>query len=99
MIEDQGSCFTKAGQTSLAFCISGRGIWYIFSMAKDVPIGVRGEAQETVEHRHTLNHHNAALPPIYSTPHMIGLMEWAAANALVPRRLVRSAACLPRDRR
>src|SRR5689334_19491824 len=25
MIEDQGSCFTKAGQTSLAFCIFRRG--------------------------------------------------------------------------
>ena len=36
----------------------------------------------TVTHEHTLNYHDPALPPIYSTPHMIGLMEWAAANAM-----------------
>ena len=53
-------------------------------MAKEVPNGVRGTAEETVEHRHTLNHHNSALPPIYSTPNMIGLMEWAASNAMMP---------------
>ena len=53
-------------------------------MAKDVPIGVRGQAEETVEHRHTLSYHNPALPPIYSTRNMIGLMEWAASNALLP---------------
>ncbi len=53
-------------------------------MAKDIPIGVQGQAEETVEHRHTLKHHNSALPPIYSTPNMIGLMEWAASNAMVP---------------
>ncbi len=53
-------------------------------MAKDVPLGVRGQAEETVAHRHTLNYHNSALPPIYSTPNMIGLMEWAATNALLP---------------
>jgi fluoroacetyl-CoA thioesterase len=53
-------------------------------MAKDVPMGVRGQAEETVEREHTLNHHNPALPPIYSTPHMIGLMEWAASKALLP---------------
>lgn len=53
-------------------------------MAKNVPLGVRGQAEETVAHRHTLNYHNSALPPIYSTPNMIGLMEWAASNALLP---------------
>src|SRR6266853_2896051 len=53
-------------------------------MAKDVPIGARGQAEEIVEHRHTLSYHNPALPPIYSTPNMIGLMEWAAANAMQP---------------
>ncbi len=53
-------------------------------MAKEIPIGIRGEAEQTVEHRDTLNAHNKALPPIYSTPHMIGLMEWAAANAMLP---------------
>jgi fluoroacetyl-CoA thioesterase len=53
-------------------------------MAKQVPHGIHGEAEETVEHRHTLSHHNAKLPPIYSTPNMIGLMEWAASNAMLP---------------
>jgi fluoroacetyl-CoA thioesterase len=53
-------------------------------MAKQVPLGVRGEAEQTVKREHTLNHHNPALPEIYSTPNMIGLMEWAAANALLP---------------
>ena len=54
------------------------------SMAKQVPLGIRGHAEETVEHKHTLSYHKAELPPIYSTPNMIGLMEWAAANAMLP---------------
>lgn len=37
-----------------------------------------------MEHEHTLNSRNPALPPIYSTPHMIGLMEQAAFVALLP---------------
>lgn len=53
-------------------------------MAKELPIGIRGQAEETVEHEHTLNHHHKSLPEIYSTPNMIGLMEWAAAKAMVP---------------
>jgi fluoroacetyl-CoA thioesterase len=53
-------------------------------MAKQVPAGVRGQAEQTVGRQHTLNHHNPALPEIYSTPNMIGLMEWAASNALLP---------------
>ena len=53
-------------------------------MAKEIPLGIRGHAEETVEHRHTLSHHKAELPAIYSTPNMIGLMEWAASNAMLP---------------
>jgi fluoroacetyl-CoA thioesterase len=53
-------------------------------MTKDLPAGLRGEAEITVAHEHTLNYHNPELPEIYSTPHMIGLMEWAAANAMKP---------------
>jgi predicted thioesterase len=53
-------------------------------MAKSMPIGARGEAEETVEFRHTLTAHNASLPPVYSTPNMIGLMERAAFHALQP---------------
>jgi fluoroacetyl-CoA thioesterase len=53
-------------------------------MAREVPIGTRGESELTVETRHTLRHHNQALPLIFSTPDMIGMMEWAAANAMLP---------------
>ena len=53
-------------------------------MAKEVPTGIRSQAAMTVEAEHTLRHHNQALPLIFSTPHMIGLMEWAAANAMLP---------------
>ena len=53
-------------------------------MAKDIPIGVRGEAGETVEFEHTLTSHHPELPPVYSTPDMIRLMETAAFHALQP---------------
>jgi fluoroacetyl-CoA thioesterase len=53
-------------------------------LAKPIPIGARGEAQETVEFKHTLTAHHPDLPPVYSTPHMIGLMETAAFLALHP---------------
>jgi fluoroacetyl-CoA thioesterase len=53
-------------------------------MAKQIPIGASGKAQETVEFRHTLTAHGPELPPVYSTPHMIGLMETAAFLALQP---------------
>jgi predicted thioesterase len=53
-------------------------------MAKPVPMGARGEAQETVEFEHTLTAHHSMLPPVYSTPDMIRLMETAAFHALQP---------------
>jgi fluoroacetyl-CoA thioesterase len=53
-------------------------------MPRPIPIGVRGEARETVEFKHTLTAHRPELPPVYSTPHMIGLMETAAFLALQP---------------
>ncbi|MGD0987451.1 MAG: hotdog domain-containing protein [Candidatus Sulfotelmatobacter sp.] len=53
-------------------------------MATDIPIGVRGEAEEVVEFEHTLTSHHPQLPPIYSTPDMIRLMETAAFHALQP---------------
>src|SRR5229473_4177254 len=53
-------------------------------MAKPVPIGARGEAEETVEFKHTLTSHHPELPPVYSTPDMIRLMETAAFHALQP---------------
>ena len=54
------------------------------SMAKSIPIGARGEAEETVEFKHTLTSHHPELPPVYSTPDMIRLMETAAFHALQP---------------
>jgi predicted thioesterase len=53
-------------------------------MAKEVPIGVRGEWECRVEPEHTLHHHDKELPPIFSTPDMIGLMERAASRAMQP---------------
>jgi fluoroacetyl-CoA thioesterase len=53
-------------------------------VAKEIPIGARGEAQETVEFKHTLTAHHLKLPPVYSTPDMIRLMETAAFHALHP---------------
>jgi fluoroacetyl-CoA thioesterase len=53
-------------------------------MAHPVPIGARGAAEETVELKHTLTAHHPKLPPVYSTPDMIRLMETACFNALQP---------------
>jgi len=53
-------------------------------MAKAMPIGARGTAEETVEFKHTLTAHHPELPPVYSTPDMIRLMETAAFHALQP---------------
>lgn len=53
-------------------------------MATEIRLGARGEAAETVEFRHTLTSHHPQLPPVYSTPDMIRLMEAAAFHALQP---------------
>lgn len=53
-------------------------------MANEIPIGARGKADETVEFQHTLTSHHPELPPVYSTPDMIRLMETAAFRALQP---------------
>jgi predicted thioesterase len=53
-------------------------------MAKPVPMGAQGKAAETVEFQHTLTAHHPKLPPVYSTPDMIRLMETAAFHALQP---------------
>src|SRR5215471_12930123 len=53
-------------------------------MAKLIPIGAHGESSETVEFKHTLSSHHPELPPVYSTPDMIRLMETAAFHALQP---------------
>ncbi len=53
-------------------------------MPKPIPIGTRGEARETVEFQQTLTAHHPELPPVYSTPDMIRLMETASFHALQP---------------
>src|SRR5208282_4262259 len=53
-------------------------------MARHIPIGARGEAEEIVDFKHTLTAHHPKLPPVYSTPDMIRLMETAAFQALHP---------------
>ena len=57
---------------------------YIRFMAKTVPIGARGEAETTVQFKNTLTSWKEHLPPVYSTPNMIGMMEAAGYNALEP---------------
>ena len=53
-------------------------------MAISIPLGVRGDAEETVELKYTLAAHHPELPPVYSTPDMIRLMETACFHALQP---------------
>jgi fluoroacetyl-CoA thioesterase len=53
-------------------------------MPKPIPIGARGAAEETVAFEHTLTARHPDLPPVYSTPDMIRLMEIAAFLALQP---------------
>jgi fluoroacetyl-CoA thioesterase len=53
-------------------------------MAKSVPTGTRGEAGTTVQLKNTLTAWKEHLPPVYSTPNMIGMMEAAGYNALEP---------------
>jgi fluoroacetyl-CoA thioesterase len=53
-------------------------------MARTIPLGTRGEAETTVEFKHTLTAWKGHLPPVYSTPNMIGMMEAAGYTALEP---------------
>jgi predicted thioesterase len=53
-------------------------------MPKIIPLGARAAVEETVEFKHTLTSHHPELPPVYSTPDMIRLMETAAFHALQP---------------
>ncbi len=53
-------------------------------MAKQVSIGAKGTAEERVQYEHTLTAHHHQLPPVYSTPDMIRLMETAGFYALQP---------------
>jgi predicted thioesterase len=51
---------------------------------KSVPTGAKGEAEQVVKFEHTLTAHHPQLPPVYSTPDMIRLMETAAFHAMHP---------------
>ncbi len=53
-------------------------------MAKPVPIGTRGEVEKRVEFKNTLTAWRGELPPVLSTPNMIGWMEAAGFEALLP---------------
>lgn len=53
-------------------------------MSKPVAAGARGESHWTVEQKHTLMAYDPNLPPVLSTPQMIGWMEVAGANAMKP---------------
>lgn len=53
-------------------------------MVKQVIIGAKGAAEERVQYEHTLTAHNHQLPPVFSTPDMIRLMETAGFYALQP---------------
>ena len=64
-------------------------------MAKPMTIGSRGEAQETVTFQQTLTAHHPSLPPVYSTPDMIRLMETAAFHALQPLSGCRASGSRP----
>ena len=64
--------------------ITGSRYFMQTDMPKPMPIGARATAEETVEFKHTLTAHHPELPPVYSTPDMIRLMETAAFLALQP---------------
>ncbi len=50
-------------------------------MAKPVPIGTRATVRRVVEFKHTLKYLHDPLPPVLSTPSMIGVMEYACFEA------------------
>jgi len=52
------------------------------AMSRTVPVGAHAEVEEVVEFKHTLTAHHSKLPPVYSTPDMIRLMEVACFHAL-----------------
>lgn len=53
-------------------------------MPQPVPIGTRAEVKRTVEFKNTLTAHHPNLPPVLTTPDMIGWMEFACYNATEP---------------
>ncbi|MGB0034843.1 MAG: hotdog domain-containing protein [Candidatus Acidiferrales bacterium] len=47
-------------------------------------IGLEFAVEKVVTHQWTLSALDPSLPPVLSTPAMIGLMEWASADAVKP---------------
>ena len=47
-------------------------------------IGLEGTVERVVELSHTIQAVNAQLPPVFSTPMMVGLMEHATVQAIMP---------------
>ena len=52
--------------------------------APAIPIGVEHRIEKTVPLEWTIAAHDPRLPAVFSTPAMIGLMDWAAAYAVQP---------------
>jgi fluoroacetyl-CoA thioesterase len=53
-------------------------------MAKPVPIGTRAAVEKRVEFKNSLTAWREELPPVLSTPNMIGWMEAAGFEVLLP---------------
>ena len=52
---------------------------------KEIPMGARGAYTLRVESRHLANSFkDSALPPVFSTPYLVLIMENAALNAIKP---------------
>ena len=49
-----------------------------------MPAGTRAEVEQRVQFEHTLQRFDPDLPPVLSTPQMIGWMEWACFQAAAP---------------
>jgi len=49
-----------------------------------IELGLEGRCEKVVPHEWTLAHIDANLPPVFSTPAMIGLMEMASSRAVRP---------------
>jgi len=49
---------------------------------KAIPIGARGEIYLRVEGHHLPIHSGQHLPPVFSTPYLVLIMENAALNAI-----------------
>jgi predicted thioesterase len=48
------------------------------------PLGLEGSLEKVVPREWTIAVYDPRLPPVFSTPAMIGMMEVAAANSLLP---------------